>query len=174
MWCSVSLQAGFVTLNRCRKRRKPDEKYSDGTEAISSDIAASRQGPAGEIGVHLRDGSVSVVSCFDDRRGGRDFGVRVVRRHRGAESGRRHMVLAADRGQVDCSGRGRERGPDPSMRYPTWNPVLFQPKSGPLMLFYKVGPSPSAWWGMVMSLENGRELVPVAPAARWRLGAHQE
>jgi predicted neuraminidase len=40
-------------------------------------------------------------------------------------------------------------------RFPTWNPVLFQPKTGPLMLFYKVGPSPSAWWGMVMTSENG-------------------
>jgi predicted neuraminidase len=36
-------------------------------------------------------------------------------------------------------------------RLPTWNPALFQPRDGPLMLFYKVGPSPSAWWGMVMS-----------------------
>ncbi|MBA3483529.1 MAG: exo-alpha-sialidase, partial [Pirellulales bacterium] len=36
----------------------------------------------------------------------------------------------------------------PTLRYPTWNPVLFQPKNGPLMLFYKVGPSPSQWWGM--------------------------
>lgn len=34
-------------------------------------------------------------------------------------------------------------------RYPTWNPVLFQPAGGPLMLFYKVGPSPREWWGMV-------------------------
>lgn len=34
-------------------------------------------------------------------------------------------------------------------RYPCWNPVLFQPKTGPLMLFYKVGPSPSQWWGML-------------------------
>lgn len=34
-------------------------------------------------------------------------------------------------------------------RLPTWNPVLFQPRSGPLLLFYKVGPSPSTWWGMV-------------------------
>ena len=33
-------------------------------------------------------------------------------------------------------------------RLPCWNPVLFQPANGPLMLFYKVGPSPSTWWGM--------------------------
>jgi predicted neuraminidase len=34
-------------------------------------------------------------------------------------------------------------------RYPCWNPVLHQPKSGPLLLFYKVGPSPENWWGML-------------------------
>lgn len=34
-------------------------------------------------------------------------------------------------------------------RHPCWNPVLFQPKTGPLLLFYKVGPSPSSWWGML-------------------------
>ena len=34
-------------------------------------------------------------------------------------------------------------------RHPCWNPVLFQPKTGPLMLFYKVGPSPRSWWGML-------------------------
>ena len=34
-------------------------------------------------------------------------------------------------------------------RLPTWNPVLFQPKNGPLLLFYKVGPAPAAWWGMM-------------------------
>ena len=42
-------------------------------------------------------------------------------------------------------------------RYPCWNPVLFQPRQGPLLLFYKVGPSPSEWWGMLMtSTDNGR------------------
>jgi predicted neuraminidase len=45
--------------------------------------------------------------------------------------------------------------PDGS-RLPTWNPVLFQPPSGgPLTLFYKVGPSPSKWWGMVKSSTDG-------------------
>ena len=37
----------------------------------------------------------------------------------------------------------------PTLRHPTWNPVLFQPRTGPLMLFYKVGPSPSTWLGMM-------------------------
>lgn len=39
----------------------------------------------------------------------------------------------------------------PAVRYPTWNPVLFLPKGGPLTLYYKVGPNPDAWWGMVMT-----------------------
>ena len=34
-------------------------------------------------------------------------------------------------------------------RYPCWNPVLFKYPNGPLVLFYKVGPSPSEWWGML-------------------------
>ncbi|MCH2254207.1 MAG: exo-alpha-sialidase [Vicinamibacterales bacterium] len=42
-------------------------------------------------------------------------------------------------------------------RHPCWNPVLFQPSRGPLLLFYKVGPSPGAWWGLVRtSSDQGR------------------
>ena len=42
-------------------------------------------------------------------------------------------------------------------RHPSWNPVLFQPPGGPLVLFYKVGPSPAAWWGLVRtSTDAGR------------------
>ena len=40
-------------------------------------------------------------------------------------------------------------------RHPCWNPVLFQPRAGALMLFYKVGPSPSAWWGMLRTSDDG-------------------
>jgi len=45
----------------------------------------------------------------------------------------------------------------PQKRFPCWNPVLFQPRRGPLVLFFKVGPSPSQWWGeMVTSSDNGK------------------
>jgi predicted neuraminidase len=40
-------------------------------------------------------------------------------------------------------------------RHPTWNPVLFAVPGQPLRLFYKVGPSPSTWWGMVKSSADG-------------------
>jgi len=40
-------------------------------------------------------------------------------------------------------------------RHPCWNPVLFQPKTGPLLLFYKVGPSPSTWWGELRRSTDG-------------------
>jgi predicted neuraminidase len=40
-------------------------------------------------------------------------------------------------------------------RFPCWNPVLFQPKTGPLMLFYKVGPSPAQWWGELKTSADG-------------------
>ena len=42
-----------------------------------------------------------------------------------------------------------------TLRYPCWNPVLFQPESGPLMLFYKVGPDPRNWWGMLKTSRDG-------------------
>lgn len=40
-------------------------------------------------------------------------------------------------------------------RHPCWNPVLFQPSKGPLLLFYKVGPSPRDWWGMLTTSDDG-------------------
>ena len=39
--------------------------------------------------------------------------------------------------------------------YPTWNPVLFQPAQGPLMLFYKVGPGVPTWWGELKTSDDG-------------------
>ena len=68
-----------------------------------------------------------------------DVGIWLARLREGRWSG---PVEVADGRQSDGS------------RYACWNPVLFQPHSGPLLLFYKVGPSPSRWWGMMMSSQD--------------------
>jgi len=50
---------------------------------------------------------------------------------------------------------------------PCWNPVLFQPSRGPLVLFYKAGPSPREWWGLARtSADRGRTWsgeIPLPP-----------
>ena len=44
------------------------------------------------------------------------------------------------------------------LRHPCWNPALVQPPGdAPTMLFFKVGPNPSDWWGeVVISNDFGR------------------
>lgn len=44
-----------------------------------------------------------------------------------------------------------------TLRYPTWNPVLYQVPDGDLLLYYKVGPHPSTWWGMLKRSSDGGE-----------------
>jgi predicted neuraminidase len=39
--------------------------------------------------------------------------------------------------------------------HPCWNPVLYQPHEGPLLLFYKAGPNPREWWGMLTTSADG-------------------
>jgi predicted neuraminidase len=47
-----------------------------------------------------------------------------------------------------------------SLRYPCWNPVLYN-VNNELLLFYKVGPSPSEWWGeLKISTDNGISWSP--------------
>lgn len=47
-------------------------------------------------------------------------------------------------------------------RQPTWNPVLFYPRGGPLLLFYKVGPDPQHWHGMFKTSEDHGEHWSIA------------
>jgi predicted neuraminidase len=42
-----------------------------------------------------------------------------------------------------------------TLRYPTWNPVLHQPANSQLQLYYKCGPNPDAWWGMLTESTDG-------------------
>jgi predicted neuraminidase len=42
------------------------------------------------------------------------------------------------------------------LRYPCWNPVLYN-TGNKILLFYKVGPTPATWWGMLKtSDDNGK------------------
>jgi len=42
-----------------------------------------------------------------------------------------------------------------TLRYACWNPVLYQVPAGDLLLFYKVGPSPSKWKGWLIRSKDG-------------------
>ena len=70
------------------------------------------------------------------REGAADVGIWVSRRIKGVWT---RPVEVASGAQSD------------GQRYPCWNPVLFQMPRGPLMLFYKVGPGPQRWWGVVQT-----------------------
>lgn len=75
----------------------------------------------------------------------------------GTDEGRNDVVIIVSRHDGKAWSEPVEvaNGVTEERRYPTWNPVLFQPKEGPLLLFFKIGPSPSLWWGMVMASEDG-------------------
>ncbi len=86
-------------------------------------------------------GAALAAAWFGGTREGKpDVAIWVSRNEGGSWSA---PVQAADGVQADGS------------RFPCWNPVLFQPKQGPLLLFYKVGPSPGRWWGMLETSEDG-------------------
>jgi predicted neuraminidase len=44
-----------------------------------------------------------------------------------------------------------------AIQYPCWNPVIFKTSKNRIFLFYKVGPNPREWWGMMRSSsDNGK------------------
>ncbi len=47
-------------------------------------------------------------------------------------------------------------------RYPCWNPVLYRHSSGTISLYYKVGPTPKDWWGMLIQSTDDGETWSVA------------
>lgn len=85
------------------------------------------------------DGAIVAAWFGGTREGHADVGIWLARR----ENGRWSAPVEVATGKT---------GED---RYPCWNPVLYQAPGGPLLLFYKVGPNPSAWWGMLIRSEDG-------------------
>ncbi len=82
-----------------------------------------------------------------------------------------HRRLAGWTNPVEVA-HGRQ--PDDT-RQPCWNPVLWRAPNGSVMLFYKVGPSPRAWWGMLMtSADDGRTWTTPARLPDGHLWPDQE
>lgn len=91
----------------------------------------------------VESGGTLVAAWFGGtEEGAKDVGVWLARREGDAWSS---PVRVAGGEQAD--GRA----------FACYNPVLHRPKDGPLLLFYKVGPSPSRWWGMLTtSVDHGK------------------
>ncbi len=85
-------------------------------------------------------GCVVAAWFAGSREGADDVGIWVARREKGAWTRPKEVEVGKDR-------QGRAQ--------PCWNPVLFQPRRGPLLLFFKVGPDPVHWWGMMASSPDG-------------------
>jgi len=91
--------------------------------------------------VETKDGFVAAW-FGGTREGAADVGIWLSRRERDQWT---HPIEVATGMQADGT------------RYPCWNPVLFDVPGKALLLFYKVGPSPQGWWGMVRtSSDSGR------------------
>src|SRR5262245_9744026 len=89
--------------------------------------------------VETREGLVSAW-FGGTREGAPDVGIWLSRRINGAWTAPVEVATGAQSGGT---------------RVPCWNPVLFQIAGGQILLFYKVGPSPQTWWGMVKSSADG-------------------
>lgn len=93
------------------------------------------------------DGGLVAAWFGGTEEGNRDVGIWLSRLADGRWT---EPVEVANGVQTDS----KKAKPQPT-RYPCWNPVLFQPREGPLLLFYKVGPSPKEWWGMLITSGDG-------------------
>ena len=80
----------------------------------------------------------------------------------GSDEGEKDVGIWVSRLDAAAAGQGKWSAPVEVVngvtdkgRFPCWNPVLFQPAQGPLLLFYKVGPTPREWWGMLVTSADG-------------------
>ncbi|HET6467604.1 MAG TPA: sialidase family protein [Geminicoccaceae bacterium] len=87
------------------------------------------------------DGSLVTAWFGGSREGAADVGVWLARRGPHERWGEPVRVATGH------DARGRPT--------PCWNPVLFQPRAGPLLLFWRVGPSPRRWWSLLARSDDG-------------------
>lgn len=113
----------------------PLHAQREGRVTLSEFVYSSAPIPSAHASTIVESGGVLVAAWFGgSSEGASDVGIWLARRIDGKWT---PPVEVADGKQPDGT------------QLPCWNPVLFKPRTGPLMLFYKVGPNPSEWWGEV-------------------------
>ncbi|RYZ17210.1 MAG: sialidase, partial [Sphingobacteriales bacterium] len=89
--------------------------------------------------VELKDGSVLAAWFGGEQEGHKEVAIWTARRMGNKWS---KPVKHAD-GRINDT-----------LTFPCWNPVLFRTAANELFLYYKVGPSPREWWGMMKSSKD--------------------
>jgi predicted neuraminidase len=79
----------------------------------------------------------------------------------GSEEGARDVVIWLSRNDGNGWSKPEEVAngiyEKERIQYPCWNPVLYKLQDGPLLLYYREGPSPTRWWSLLKtSDDNGR------------------
>jgi predicted neuraminidase len=99
-----------------------------------------------------------LLSCFGgSQEGNKDVSIWLCKLNKGDE----HIPTIVADGIVSDT-----------LRYPAWNPVLFEESKGKLFLFYKVGPNPREWWGVYKTSEdNGKSWSDPVTLPKGILGA---
>ncbi|MCC4622510.1 exo-alpha-sialidase [Xanthomonas cassavae CFBP 4642] len=107
-----------------------------------ADPAPTPQAHASTL-LETRDGQLLAAWFGGAREGAPDVGIWLARRGPQQWQGPQRIADGAHAGKQDSD-------------VPAWNPVLFQSASGPVQLYYKLGPNPRQWWGLrLTSMDSG-------------------
>jgi predicted neuraminidase len=136
--------AGMAAVQQPAAQEKPAAPAAFKSGLLSSEfVYETASFPSAHASTIVATKGGLVAAFFGGTNEGRpDVGIWVARHERGAWT---PPVEVANGVQPDGT------------RHPCWNPVLFEMADKTLSLFYKVGPSPQTWWGMVRtSRDDGR------------------
>jgi predicted neuraminidase len=131
-----------LTVDRAARRSSAAQTQGGSTPVIESEfLFETAPFPSVHASTMAETADGLVAAWFGGtREGAQDVGIWVSRRVKGTWT---PPVEVATGTQPDGT------------RHPCWNPVLFEITKGTLVLFYKVGPNPRAWWGMSRTSSDG-------------------
>ena len=147
----------------------PDDEISEGAETVEltlSNVANAKLGDKSQHVLTINDNEQLIMleefvgdsfSRFNHASTIAETpnGTLVVAWYGGSSEGDDSVSIWASRN--DGSGWSNRAEIDNGSGDATWNPVLFQPSTGPLLLYYKYSGSPSSWVGAVQkSSDDGR------------------